>query len=192
MRYRDASTAGLKGVYVVSALILCCVVVLTGCRQGRTVDTGSPSFVDKNSAHGFDNQSPQPQVGIQNTTPSQSAVYNNTSKEYVLPPNAGSNLINNTTVISPAAEAANVFKGKDTVSLWVWNKRGSQYITLAAGSTLSLAKLGVSISCVAIGRNNGGKVKLAVNTNAAPSLSIGQETSVDGTWLLIDDVLFSS
>lgn len=155
-------------------LVLSLCVLLTACFEGTTVDKEAPSFVDRESA-------PLPD---QKPTEVDTVVHENESSFVPLPVNE--------TNRSLSDDERYRFRGKDVVRLYVWNELGSQQLLMAEGTAASVAKLRVNVQVAAIGEDDGGEVKLYVNSKPARTLNAREETKVDNTWIFVSEIIVVS
>lgn len=159
-------------------LIFTSVLFLTAC-SGGYVDEDGGSFVDTESAGGFDRENaPRPASAL-----ADSVVVNTTSKDFVPPPQSVQG--------SASTRYEESFVGKNAVAAWVWNDRGSQKLFIPDGSRITLENLGVTLEVVMIApsADTGSAVVLAIDGTQLPALHVDEEIRTGRTYVYITEIL---
>ena len=160
--------------------LIMCSLLLTACGGGY-VDAEGGSFVDKETTGGFERDT----APITTTPkPLEPVVLNATSSDFVPPPQE--------TVQGPTpVPYEESFVGKNAVSAWVWNDRGSQKVFLPDGAELGITKLGITleVKMIAPSADSGGAaVVFVIDGKQLPAAHKDEQIRVGRTYIYVKDI----
>ncbi len=150
------------------------LLLLTACSDGGWVDRQSPSFVDRDSV-----KTPSAENNTRNETAPAAPIMNETSKDFVPPPPTNSS-------ISGTGDDSR-FEGRSLVTLWIWNRNGSQHVVMAEGTGISIPTMKVSVTVLAVG--NDGRAMIAVSGAQPRALAMREETYFGDTWVYVSEII---
>jgi hypothetical protein len=165
--------SAVRPVHPFATLLLLGLVVpvLVGC-EGMTVDRQGTSFVDRESAGGFDRET------APDTLEEGPRVRRAGDEGYREPP---------TGIVGPSPIPAP--SGMASVTLWVWDARSARKATVPLYSGITLDAMGVTVDALLIDRAEGiPTVSLALDRRRLPPLAAGEQVTSGGVTIHIVDV----